>query len=357
VQNPLVERAVILAEGRFGVVTSKTATCIVRYLPEQVVAVIDSTKAGRTAEEVIGCGGEIPVVASLKEALKFKPKMLVIGIAPIGGGLPPEYRRVVVEAIKAGLDVVSGLHYMLNEDEELRGLAAEYGVRLWDVRRPPEKMVVGRDEAWLLPVFRVLTVGTDCSVGKMVTAWELTNALRGAGVDARFCATGQTGCMLAGWGICVDRVISDFVAGAAEMLVRRVADAEIAVVEGQGSIYHPGYSGVTVGLLHGVAPNLMVLCHQWGRTHIKAYTTPIPPLKRVIEDYERIAAFTHPGRVIGVALHCADLDRKSAASICAETEAAVGLHVTDPVRLGVGRLADLILSEFVKWRSRQNRST
>jgi len=353
VQEPLVERAVVLAEGRFGVATSKTATCLVRYVPERVVAVIDSTKAGQVAEDVVGCGGAIPVVASLKEALRFEPKMLVIGIAPIGGGLPPEYRTVVVEAIRAGLHIVSGLHYMLNDDDELAALAKEHNVRLVDVRRPPDNLPVGQDEAWLLPIFRVLTVGTDCSVGKMVAAWELTRALRKAGINARFCPTGQTGCMLAGWGICVDRVISDFVAGAAEALVKAAADAEIAVVEGQGSIYHPGYSGVTVSLIHGTAPNLMLLCHQWGRTHIKAYTTPIPPLRRVVEDYQRIASFTHPSRVIGVSLHCADLDPQTARSICAETEQALGIHVTDPVRLGMEHMADLVISEFVKWKSSQ----
>ena len=144
-QEPLVERAVVLAEGRFGVVTSKTATCLVRYIPERIVAVIDSTKAGLVAQDVVGCGGNIPVVASLKEALRFEPKMLVIGIAPIGGGLPPEYRATVVEAIKAGLHIVSGLHYMLNDDEELSALAREHNVRLVDVRRAPDNLSVSQD--------------------------------------------------------------------------------------------------------------------------------------------------------------------------------------------------------------------
>jgi len=348
-REPFIRRAVVLAEGRFGVLTSKTASCLVRYMPERLVAVIDSTRAPATAQEAIGVGGAIPVVSSLSEALPLRPEMLVIGIAPVGGDLPEEYRAVVIEAIKAGLSVVSGLHYMLNDDEELRDLARKHGVRLLDVRRAPKNLTVSRDEARFMPVFRVLTVGSDCSVGKMVTSWELVRALKEREVKAEFCATGQTGIMLAGWGVAVDRAISDFVAGAAEALVRVASGAEVAVVEGQGSIYHPAYSGVTLSLLHGCQPNVMILCHHYGRTLIKKYDTPIPPLRQVIRDYEYLAGLIHPSRVAGVAMNCVELTEETAEEACREAEQRLGVVVTDPVMFGADRLAKAVIEEMEKW--------
>lgn len=348
----LVEKAVILAEGKLAVFGAKTASCVIRYAPQEVVAVIDSTKAGRAVSDVLGFGGAIPIVGSVSEALRFEPKMLIVGIAPIGGGLPDTYRHIIKEAITAGLHIISGLHYFLSEDEGLARLADRHSVRLLDVRRPPASLTVSKGEAQYLPVFRVLTVGSDCSVGKMVTAWEITNALRKRGVDARFCATGQTGIILAGSGIAVDRVVCDFIAGAAESLVRGVLDAEMAVVEGQGSIYHPAYSGVTLGMLHGCAPNVMVLCHHYNRTHIKEYNVPIPPLKRIIADYEWAAGLTHPSSVVAVALNTVDTDYETAKEVCSDLSERIGLPVTDCIRFGADAVIEPIVEEYRVWKSR-----
>ncbi|MCX7702901.1 MAG: DUF1611 domain-containing protein [Planctomycetota bacterium] len=347
----LIEEAVVLAEGKFSVFGAKTASCILRYAAESVVAVLDSTNAGRTAQDVIGFGGAIPIVSSVKESLQYKPKQLVIGIAPIGGGLPPEYRRIVVEAIKEGLDIVSGLHYILSDDEELYYLAQEHSVKLLDVRRPPDSLTVSSDEARFLPVFRVLTVGSDCSVGKMVVSYEIARFLRSRGINAQFCATGQTGIMLSGWGIAVDRVISDFVAGAAEALVKAVFDADIALVEGQGTVYHPAYSGVTLSLLHGSCPNVMILCHHLGRTHIKSYDVPIPPLKKIIHDYEYLSSFTHPSKVIGIGLNTVDSDEETAKTACKQIASELKLPVTDCIRFGPEPLANAVLEEYKRWKS------
>jgi uncharacterized NAD-dependent epimerase/dehydratase family protein len=347
----LIEDAVILAEGRLSVFGAKTASCILRYANEAVVAVLDSTNAGKTAEAVLGFGGAVPIVASVKDSLKYKPKQLVIGIAPIGGGLPPEYREIVKEAIESRLSVVSGLHYMLNDDEELYDLAQKHSVKLLDVRRPPDELTVSKDEARFLPVFRCLTVGSDCSVGKMVVSWEVAKALRKKNINAQFCATGQTGMMLSGWGICVDRVISDFVAGAAESLVKKVSDADIAMIEGQGTIYHPAYSGVTLSLLHGSCPNIMILCHHLGRTHIKQYDVSIPPLKKIVYDYEYVSAYTHPAKVVGIGLNTVDSDEETARKACIELERELNLPVTDCVRFGPEPLADAVFKEFKQWKS------
>lgn len=347
----LVERAVILAEGRLAVFGAKTASCIIRYAAEEVVAVIDSTKAGQVVSDVLGFGDLIPVVASVSEALQFEPKMLIVGIAPIGGGLPKEYRRSIKGAITAGLHIISGLHHFLSEDAELSELAKRHSVKLIDVRRPPSSLTVSKGESPFLPVFRILTVGTDCSVGKMVVAWEVANALKEEGLNACFCATGQTGIILAGSGIPVDRVVSDFIAGATETLVKTAFDADIAVVEGQGSIYHPAYSGVTLGMLHGSAPNVMILCHHYGRTHIKEYGVPIPPLKRVIADYEWAASLTHPSKVVGVALNTVDTDYEVAKETCSQLSERLSLPITDCIRFGAKPLVKRIVQEYGLWKS------
>ena len=336
-------RILLLTDGKLGVFTSKTATCILRYRPERVVALLDRERAGTDPAEALGVGRGIPIVASVAEALRHEPTCLLIGIAPVGGGLEEAWRGFLRDAIAAGLDVISGLHLMLNDDPELSALAARHGVTLHDVRRPPDDIPVGRNLARTLPVKRVLCVGTDCNTGKMVAAFELTEALRRRGRDARFIATGQTGIMLCGAGIAIDRVISDFVPGAVERMLRENQDAEVALIEGQGSLIEPAYSGVTLGLIHGSAPDAMILVHHATRTTLIHHdAVPIPPLPELIELHERVTRPLYPSKVVGIALNTVGLDDNGARAAIERVEADVGLPATDCVRFGPGKLADVI---------------
>jgi uncharacterized NAD-dependent epimerase/dehydratase family protein len=333
-------RAVLLAEGKFGVFTAKTAVCFIRYRPDEAVAVIDSTKAGTTAERHIGIGRGIPVLGSVEETLCFSPDTLVIGIAPGGGGLPQEYRVHIFDAIRAGMDVISGLHVFLADDPELRTQAEKAGVKLTDLRRVPDDIPIGLNLARDTKCLRVLTVGTDCNVGKMVAAWEIAAALRARGRDAKFVATGQTGMLLAGDGLAVDRVISDFVSGAVEKLVLDNAHHEMVVVEGQGTLQHPSYSGVTLSLIHGCAPQAMVLVHHPTRSFIKNHTVPILPLSAQVKLYEETAMLTcNPARVAGIALNCSDLDERRARDEVEKARKETGLPATDVVMFGADEIA------------------
>ena len=253
----------ILADGDFSPMTSKTANSVIRYLPDRVVAVVDRVNAGKTVQQVLGFGGGIPVVGSMAEGLKRKPDAVLIGIAPSGGRLPEEWRDWLADALDAGCDLWSGLHTFLSDDPVLATKAKANGRTILDVRRPPPRLPVGMGMARLVDPYVVLTVGTDCNVGKMTAQLQLVQGLEKRGLRTRFAATGQTGIFIEGWGTGVDAVVADFIAGAAEELVLTAAEgADIVLVEGQGSINHPGYSGVTLGLLHGSCPDGLILCHQ-----------------------------------------------------------------------------------------------
>ena len=335
------ERIAILAEGRLGVLTSKTAACVVRYQPERVACLIDSTRRGRLAGEVLGFGGDIPVVGSVGEALGRFPDSLLIGIAPKGGLLPPEWRRVVVEAIRGGLNIISGLHTMLEDDPEIGPLARRHKVRIWDVRRP----LVPDDVARGLMKHRrgrvVLTVGSDCSSGKMTAAYEVVRGLRHRGVRAEFVPTGQTGMVLAGWGQAVDRVPGDFMARVVEDLtLEALSRADVAVVEGQGSLVHPAYSGVTLAILHGSWPDAMILCHQPTRKRIEEFEVDLPPLAALVDMYERACAPLFRSKVVAVALNTYDLDETRAKAEVERARRETGLAVTDPVRWGPEAICD-----------------
>ncbi len=337
-------RYLILAEGALGVFSSKTAVGHLRYRGSEVVGVIDSRSAGRRLGEVLGFDHPAPIVASLAEGLALHPDALLIGIAPRGGGLPPAWRAIVREALSARLSVVSGLHLLLADDLELRALAQANGVELVDLRRPPEVLRLPREASQSAPhrrPFVLLTVGSDCNVGKMTAALEITRAARAAGIEAAFGATGQTGILIAGRGIAVDRVIADFIAGATEAIVDELGPVDWAVVEGQGSLLHPAYSGVTLGLLHGARPDAMILCHHVGRTQIDGYGIPIPPLPALIELYEMAAAWVKPAPVVGVALNQVGAAPGAAAALAAEFEAETGLPAADPM-VEAERLVDAI---------------
>ena len=339
-------RFVILAEQAFGPLSSKTANAFIRYTPEKVLGVIDSTKAGRTAQDVLGFGGDIPVLATLDEALRLNPGALLIGIAPPGGQLPQEWRTLLARAIEAGLELWSGLHFFVADDPELGPLAKRKGVRIQDLRRPPADLDVARGRVRQVDDTNtvILTVGTDCNIGKMTTQLQLRDAAVKAGLSVAFAATGQTGILVEGWGIAVDAVVADFIAGAAERLTLEGArKGEIVLVEGQGSIIHPSYSGVTYGLLHGSLPHGMIMCAQPSRTTINHNPwVKIPPLKELIALHEAVAAPLRPAPVIGVALNTFDLSDDAALDAVKRAEDETGLPATDPVRFDSAPLVDAI---------------
>ena len=341
--NPKSQKIVILAEGSFGVLESKTATVIVRYLPDNVVAVIDSTKEGKDVSEVIDIGKGIPVVRNLANAMQFQPTMLAIGIAPPGGELPVEWAGIIREAICNGLHIMSGLHHFLSENDELVSLAEENKVVLWDARKPPENLPVATCKAADVDATVVLTVGSDCRVGKMLSGIEITNAAKTRGLNAEFCPTGQNGIMVWGWGIAIDAVVSDFTAGAAEQIVLEGAkNHDLLIVEGQGSLIHPGYSGVTLSLLHGSMPDAMIFCHQPSRDTVARYTVPLPSISEMIAHYELLTAAIKPAKVVGIALNCFDLTETEAQNAIRVTEKETGLPATDVVKFGTDKLVDAI---------------
>ncbi|HEU6453309.1 MAG TPA: DUF1611 domain-containing protein [Gemmatimonadaceae bacterium] len=346
-------RFVALAEGAFGPITSKTANGCIRYSPERVVAIIDSARVGQTAQSVLGFGGDIPVVAGLDEALALEPTALLVGVAPTGGQLPGPWRETIAAALRKGLDVWSGLHYFLADDPVLAAAAAEGEARIFDLRRPPRDLGVAGGRVREVSSTVVLTVGSDCNIGKMTSQVQLRDALRARGESVAFAATGQTGILVEGWGIAVDAVIADFISGAAERLVLQAArTADIVLVEGQGSIIHPSYSGVTYGLLHGSLPHAMVLCHQPSRKAInKQEWVKIPPLSELVEMYEYVARPLRPSKVIAIALNTFDLADEQARAAIAAAEAETGLPATDVVRYDPSPVADAIL-DFHRGRPR-----
>ncbi len=342
-------RHLIIADGDFGPMTSKTANSIIRYHPERTVAVLDRQHAGSTVQDVLGFGGAIPVVGSMQEGLELAPTAVLIGIAPKGGQLPTEWRGWIGEALDAGCDVWNGLHNFLADDPTLAAKAKAKGRKLYDLRRPPADLPIASGLAKAVDPFVVLTVGTDCNVGKMTAQLQLIRKLNDRGVRTRFVPTGQTGIMIEGWGIAVDAVVADFIAGAAEWLtVEGSKDADVVLVEGQGSINHPGYSGVTLGLLHGSCPDAMILCHQSTRQYIGDYREAawlkIPPLKEYVRLYESIGAAVHPTKVIGISLNTYDMSDADARRACDEAQRETGLPATDPVRFDPGPLVDAIAS-------------
>jgi len=338
-------RLLLLTEGALGVFTSKTAASIIRYRREDVVAVLDSVAAGRPIEDILGFGEGIPIVAGVQEAMPLRPDALVIGIAPSGGQLPERMRRHVVDAIRAGLCIISGLHFRLQADPELAALAGAQGVRLWDVRDPGVMTRLSFGRARAMPVRRVLTIGTDCVVGKMATCLELRAAAQRAGLDAAFVATGQTGIMIEGWGTSIDAVVSDFAAGATEALIEQVAERQICFIEGQGSIEHPAYSAVSLALLHGSCPDAMILCHRPGREyHNDRPDCPIAPIEEQIHLNEALVRPLHPARVLGVSINTAGMSDEEAARHRAEIAERTGLPVSDPIRYGVEPLLAAIRS-------------
>ena len=354
-------RYLIIAEGAFAPETSKTANSAIRYFPERIVGVLDSSAAGRTAQDVLGFGGNIPIVKTIEEGLAKNPTAILIGIAPPGGRLPDSWRAWILASIDRGLDIWSGLHTYLGDDPEFARRAKAKGVTITDARKPPEHLPVSTAKARDVDAYVVLTVGSDCNVGKMTAQLQIVGALNQKGVKTRFAPTGQTGILIDGWGIAVDAVVADFIGGAAEQLVLEGAQGhDVVLVEGQGSLIHPGYSGVTLGLLHGSCPSGMILCHQSSREFVGDYGgreawLKIPPLSELVKIYEDAARPVHPSKVIGIALNTYDLDDAAAKKAVEAARRETGLPATDPVRFDPAPLVDAVASAARAWKASARR--
>jgi len=341
-------RCLVLTQGQTHPTPAKLAAALLRYKPESVIALLDPENAGRDAFALLQVGKGIPIVASLKDALLLRPDTLVLGITPSGGQLPENWRQIILQAISAGLNIVSGLHSFLNDDPEFATAAQRYHVQLVDLRKPPDDLTVNTCRARHTKTLRIHTVGTDCNCGKKVTAIEIDRALRASGRNSVFVATGQSGILVSGRGIALDRVVADFVAGAAERLVLENTEYDYLCLEGQGAIIHPLYSGVTLSMLHGFMPQALILCHQPDRTIMRGTPDiPVPPLEEMIRLYEQITAPVYPARVIGIALNLMAFPENVVSDMIHATEEKTGLPVTDVIRAGAGKLVDAIL-EFEK---------
>ena len=332
-------RLLILAEGRsndphYG----KTARGVLRYRPQDVVAVLDSESSATEHEG-------FPLVHSVAEARTYEPTTALVGVATQGGRFPPAWRALLKDCIRDGLDVENGLHEFISTDPELVALAHEHGAELRDLRMPPAGLNVPTGANLTHGATTVLTVGSDCAIGKMTVSLELDREARRRGWRSEFVPTGQTGIAIAGWGISVDAVVADFIAGAAEQLVLEGVErgGEVLFVEGQGSLLHPGYSGVTLGLVHGAAPHAYVLCHKADQRYVDENERfPMPPLSELVDLHERISLIARPARVLAVALNTRDLDEAAARRAVEETEAETGLPADDPVRFGAAKLVDAL---------------
>ncbi len=337
--NGQKRRYVVLAEGRFR--GAKTAHGVLRYGGDDVVAVLDSTLAGQSVRGAMpgllpDPGRDAPIVGTLGEALASSPTSILVGVAPAGGRLPGEWIETLRGAAEAGLEIVGGLH---------QRLAPEFpGARVWDVREPPAEPPIFSGEGFGVASKVALTVGTDAAIGKMTAALEIERAAREVGVGAGFVPTGQTGVIVAGWGVCVDAVVSDFVAGVSEGLVLRAAKSSpnLILVEGQGALSHPAYSGVTLGLLHGSCPDCLVLCvsPEEGPGYAGV---PRPSSAHAARLYEEVAALVKPAPVVAVSANTKGLDDKDARTFIEKVADETGLPTADPFRCSAEPILEAVL--------------
>jgi uncharacterized NAD-dependent epimerase/dehydratase family protein len=330
-------RYVIFAEGWFASRHAKTAHGLLRYGKDEVAAVVDSTLAGRSVRDVTPeLERDAPIVGSIEEALEYSPTSVLVGLAPAGGRLPEDWMASLERAADAGLEIVSGLHQRLAPQLP--------GKKVWDVREPPQDIPLFSGEGFGVEPKIALTVGTANAIGKMTATLEVQRAAREAGLEAEFIATGQTGIIIAGWGISVDAVVSDFVAGASEQLVLEAARSgpDLILVEGQGSLGHPAYSGVTLGLLHGSCPDCLILCADASSEEVVT-GVPRPSPARAARLYEEVAALVKPAPVVAVSLNTGGLGDAEAEEFVARVAEETGLPAADPFRGSAAPILEAVL--------------
>ena len=335
-------RIIILTEGHTEPHAGKTAASVIRYRGHEVVALLDSSQKGKTSGDLLGVGN-VPIVGKLDDVPEANT--LLLGIAPPGGKIPLPWRAVILDAIaRRKMDVISGLHDFIGDDPEFAKAAKATGVSIYDVRKNSEK-TIARRKGLRPDCLRVHAVGHDCSIGKMVVAIEVTNGLKKRGHDAKFIATGQTGIMVEGDGLPIDCIVADFVSGAAEKLILENQHHEIVVVEGQGSLVHPSYSGVTLSLLHGCAPQALIMCYEVGRERVTGVeSVEIPPLKEIMRIYDVMANVHQPCKIIGIGINSRRLSKDEAARERARTKAEFGLPACDVFRDGPDELVEAVIA-------------
>ena len=339
-------RYLIFSEGQFGTPASKTGNSVIRYSAPNVAAVLDSKLAGKTTQEVLGYGGDIPVVSNVEEGVALGADSLMVGIAVAGAELPAPARNAIRQSIERGMHIWNGLHTFVADDPELGALARAKGVEVHDVRRSPADLPVGSGKVRDLEQTVVLAVGSDANLGKMTVMLQLRDAMKRRGIRASFAPTGQTGIFIDGWGICVDAVVADFIAGASERVTLQGAENnDIVLVEGQGSILHPGYSGVSLGLLHGSLPHALIACHMPTRKTFRHNSwLPIPPIDEVIALHEALANPLRPVKTIGVSLNTVEMSDRDARAEIDRIADLTGLPTTDPVRYDIAPLLDAVVA-------------
>lgn len=315
---------------------AKTAQGIVDWRPEWCVGQI----------RLPGCKADLRLPdMSIADAAAQGVKTLIVGVANAGGVLPDHWTDVIVAALNAGMDVASGLHTRLGSKPAIAETAARTGRSLFDVRHTDQSFATGKGHK--RPGLRLLTVGTDCSVGKKYTALALEKDMRARGLDADFRATGQTGVFISGRGVAIDAVVADFISGAVEWISPDAAPTHWDLIEGQGSLYHPSFAGVSLGLLHGAQPDAVVICHEPTRTTMRGVKTPLPSIAEVIDLTLRCGRLTNPAiRAVGISVNTQALDEAAARTLLADLSTAHGLPATDPIRFGVGAIVDRLLLEF-----------
>src|SRR4051794_465834 len=347
----MTRRIIILTEGHTEPHAGKTAASVIRYRGHEVVALLDVTQAGKTSGDLLGVGN-VPVVGRLDDVADANT--LLLGIAPPGGKIPPSWRAIILDAIaRRKMDVISGLHDFVGEDPEFSAAAKKSGVTIHDVRKNTEKTIARR--TGLRPdCLRVHTVGHDCSIGKMVVSIEVTNGLKRRGYDAKFIATGQTGIMVEGDGLPLDCVVADFVSGGAEKLILQNQHHDILLVEGQGSLVPPSYSGVTLSLLHGCAPQALILCYEIGGERVTGVeSVTIPPLAEIKKVYDVMSNVHQPCKIIGIGINSRRVNAAEAAKERERTKAEFGLPACDVFRDGPDELVEAVIrfKEAGGWES------
>lgn len=340
------ERIVILADKNLGPVNSKMGNSAIRFAADKVVAVIDSTKAGKVVNDVLGFGGNIPVHESLEETLKYEPNSLLIGISPPGGALPSEWYSWIIEAIQNKLNIISGLHEYVSEIAEFSLLAEKYGVKIQELRKYTGPNILAKGLAKDFRSKVILTVGTHGNCGKMTATILMVKKLQEMGRSAEWFATGQIGIFLQKRGVPFDAIKGDFISGILEHHLAKIdGNYEFLFVEGQGSLFHMAYSPVSLGILHGCMPDAMILCHR-PDVGINDYGINTCNLVKAIEVNNLMASMTKPSKITGIALNTYNLSEDDTQKLIEETTKTTGLPTTDPVKYGTEVLVNSLLKHF-----------